>query len=252
MDKKPRREASKRQMMREQRIKKQRQQRLFVIVGVVVVALLIVGFLVVPPLIAKSQPVGSIVSITPVARPQANGTAAGDPNAPVKVEVYEDFQCPICDQYSKTVETQLMSNEIASGKVHYVFRQFPIIDRGAADGESHQSANASLCAADQGRFWDYHDMLFANQTGENVGDFTNKRLVAFAEALSLDMNAFNTCFNADRFKSTIDTDINAGTIAGVSGTPSVFVDGKEVSPGLLPAYADIQKAINAALAAKGK
>jgi len=252
MEKKPRREASKRQAIREQRIKKQRQQRLFVILGVVVVALLIVGFLVVPPLMAKSQPVGSIVSITPVARPQANGTAAGDPNAPVLVEVYEDFQCPVCDVYSKTVETQLMSNEIASGKVHYVFRQFPIIDRGAADGESHQSANASLCAADQGRFWDYHDMLFANQTGENVGDFTNKRLVAFAEALSLDMNAFNTCFNADRFKSTIDTDINAGTIAGVSGTPSVFVDGKEVSPGLLPAYADIQKAINAALAAKGK
>jgi protein-disulfide isomerase len=252
MEKKPRREASKRQAIREQRIKKQRQQRLFVILGVVVVALLIVGFLVVPPLMAKSQPVGSIVSITPVARPQANGTAAGDPNAPGLVEVYADFQCPVCDEYSKTVEAQLMSNEIAGGKVYYVFRQFPIIDRGAANGESHQAANASLCAADQGRFWDYHDMLFANQTGENVGDFIDKRLVAFANALALDMNAFNACFNADRFKSTIDTDINAGTIAGVSGTPSVFVDGKEVSPGLLPAYADIQKAINAALAAKGK
>jgi protein-disulfide isomerase len=252
MDKKPRREASKRQTMREQRLKKQHQQRLFVILGVVIVALLVAGFLIIPPLMAKSQPVGSIVSITPVARPQANGTAAGDPNAPVLVEVYEDFQCPICDEYTKTVEAQLMSNEIASGKVHYVERQFPIIDRGAANGESHQAANASLCAANQGRFWDYHDILFANQTGENVGDFTDKRLVAFANSVGLDMNGFNACFSANRFKSTIDADINAGTIAGVSGTPSVFVDGKEVSPGLLPAYADIQKAITAALAAKGK
>ena len=252
MEKKPRREASKRQMMREQRLKKERQQRLFVILGVVVVALLIVGFLVIPPLMAKSQPVGNIVSITPLARPQANGTTAGDPNAPVLVEVYEDFQCPVCGEFTRTVEDQLMSNEIASGKVHYVERQFPIIDQGDANGESHQASNAALCAADQGRFWDYHDILFANQTGENVGDFTDKRLVAFAEALGLDMNAFNSCFSANRFKSTIDADINAGTIAGVSGTPSVFVDGKEVSPGYLPAYADIQTAINAALAAKGK
>ena len=174
-------------------------------------------------------------------------------NAPVLVEVYEDFQCPICGEFTRTVENQLMSNEIASGKVHYVERQFPIIDRGDANGRIPPgSQRVSLCAADQGRFWDYHDMLFANQTGENVGDFTDKRLVAFAEALGLDMNAFNACFSANRFKSTIDADINAGTIAGVSGTPSVFVDGKEVSPGYLPAYADIQTAINAALAAKGK
>jgi len=252
MDKKPRREASKRQAMRENRLKKQRQQRLFMILGVVVLALLIVGFLVVPPLMAKSQPVGSIVSITPVARPQANGTAAGDPKAPVLVEVYEDFQCPVCGEFTRTVEPQLMNNEVASGKVHYVFRQFPFLDQAAATKESHQAANASLCAADQSRFWDYHDMLFANQTGENVGDFSDKRLVAFAEALGLDTNAFNACFSADRFQSTLDADINAGTIAGVSGTPSVFVDGKEVSPGNLPAYADIQTAINAALAAKGK
>jgi protein-disulfide isomerase len=101
MEKKPRREASKRQAIREQRLKKQRQQRLFVILGVVVVALLIVGFLVIPPLMAKSQPVGSFVRITPLARPEANGATAGDPNAPVLVEVYEDFQCPICGEFTR-------------------------------------------------------------------------------------------------------------------------------------------------------
>jgi protein-disulfide isomerase len=244
--------SSKRQAIRVQRQKKQQQQRLYVIIGVVVAALVLAGLLIVPPLVAKSQPVGNYVTITPFPRPQAKGTAAGDPNAPVKLDVYEDFQCPICDEYTKTVENQIMTNYVDSGKVYYVFHQFPIIDRGNPSGESHQAANASLCAADQGRFWDYHDMLFANQTGENVGDFTDKRLVAFANALGLDMNAFNACFSADRFKSTINADIQAGTIANVQGTPSVFVDGKEVDPGLLPTYADVEKAIQTALAAKGQ
>ncbi|HEX7975429.1 MAG TPA: thioredoxin domain-containing protein [Anaerolineales bacterium] len=243
--------ASKRQQLREQRSRRQRQQRIVFFLGLAGVVLVVAALIIIPQIQAARAPVGKIVQITPNPRPQASGTAAGDPKAKVVIDVYEDFQCPACRQYTETTEQQLMKNEIASGKVYYVFRHFPIIDRAtwsSPSKESHQAANASMCAADQGRFWDYHDILFANWTGENVGDFTDKRLAAFAQTLNLDMNKFNTCFNNNTFRDKIDADYNQGGKLGVKGTPSVFVNGQEVSPGYIPDYSQMQAAINAALA----
>jgi protein-disulfide isomerase len=105
-----------------------------------------------------------------------------------------------------------------------------------------------MCAAEQERFWDYHDMIFANWDGENRGALSNKRLVAFAEALSLDMDQFNACFEANAHEDEINQDKNAGTQAGVSGTPSVFVNGRHLSPGYVPTFDEISAAIEAELA----
>jgi len=157
--------ATKRQL-REQRAKRQRQARLLMIIGIVVVVVAVAAAIIVPQMLEAKKPVGTIIQITPNPRPQANGVAAGDPNAKIRVDVYEDFQCPSCRQYSEEVEPLLMKNEVASGKVYYVYHHFPIIDHATwadAQKESHQAANASMCAADQNRFWDYHDMLFAHQ-----------------------------------------------------------------------------------------
>jgi len=253
MSKKQSREsATKRQTIKEQRTKKQRQQRLTLIFGIGIVALVVAGLIIWPNYQRAKAPVGQITQITPVARPNANGTSAGDPNAPVLVEVYEDFQCPSCRQYSESIEPQVMQNYVDTGKVHYVFRHYPFIDSNSSTKESHQAANASMCASDQGRFWDYHDMLFTNWNGENQGSFTDKRLQAFAQALGLDMNAFNACFSANKYQDKINEDFAAGQKAGVSGTPSVFVDGTQVTPGFIPSYEEMQKAIDAALAAKNK
>jgi protein-disulfide isomerase len=104
-----------------------------------------------------------------------------------------------------------------------------------------------MCAAEQGRFWDYHDILFANWNGENQGAFLDKRLVAFAEALGLDMAAFNACFEENRYKAEIDQDLALGDELGVSGTPTVFVNGKQLTPGFVPSFADIAQAVEAAL-----
>jgi protein-disulfide isomerase len=77
------------------------------------------------------------------------------------------------------------------------FQQFPFLDSQSIAKESHQAANASMCAFELGRFWDYHDMLFANQGEvENGGSFNDKRLQAFAESIGLDMNTFDDCFSA--------------------------------------------------------
>lgn len=251
MAKKDKSGKSRRQIIREQRMKRQRRQRLVAILAVSIGAVLIAALLIVPQLQRALAPVGEIVQITPEERPMVDGTALGDPNAPVLIEVWEDFQCPACRIYSEETEPRIIDNYVATGQVRYVFRQYPFLDDRAPSKESDQAANASLCAAEQGRFWDYHDMLFANWNSENAGAFTDKRLVAFAEALSLDMGEFNSCFNANKYEDEINQDLLAGQQAGVTGTPSVFVNGQQLAPGFVPSYEQIAQAVEAELGNSG-
>jgi protein-disulfide isomerase len=242
---------SKRRVIREQRQRRQRRQRLITILAITAGAIIVVALLVYPSVKNALAPVGDIVMITPEPRPFPDGTTMGEASAPVLIEVWEDFQCPACRNYSIEVEPLIAENYVAQGNVRYVFRQFPFLDEHVASNESQQSANASMCAAEQERFWDYHDMLFANWDGENRGAFSDKRLVAFAEALGLDMDQFNSCFQANRYRGEISQDKSDGQIAGVAGTPSVFVNGQQLSPGFVPSYQDIAAAVDAALASSG-
>ncbi len=111
-----------------------------------------------------------------------------------------------------------------------------------------------MCAAEQGRFWDYHDTLFANWTGENAGDYTDIRLVAYARQLGLDMAAFNKCFEANAYANQISQDAQAGSDKGVPPTPGIFVSGQKVKSSqgenYIPSFEDISSAINTALMGK--
>ncbi len=238
---------TKRQAVRERRRQKQRKQRLYIILGVVGVAVIIAALLIIPSLL----PAGDIVTITPHERPMADGRTMGDPNAPVTIEVYEDFQCPACKSFTEQIEPQVVDAYVATGEVYYIFRHFPFLDDNVPRNESDQAANASMCASDENRFWDYHDMLFANWNGENQGAFSNNLLVAFAEALDLDMPEFNQCFNANLHRDEIDTDLLSGRDIGVTGTPSVLVNGRIISPGFVPSFGDISEAVEAELALSG-
>jgi protein-disulfide isomerase len=228
-------------------VKRQQQQRTYVIIAIAIGAVIIAGLLIMPSILEARTPVGDINTITPIERPQADGTTLGDANAPVLVEVWEDFQCPACQSYSEQIEPLVVQNYVATGKARYVFRHWPFIDDNSATRESDQSANASMCAMEQGRFWDYHDIVFANWDGENRGAYSDKRLVAFAESLGLDMEQFNACFEENEYKDWISQDQADGTAAGVTGTPSVFVDGQILTPGFVPSYDQIAAAIDAAL-----
>lgn len=238
---------TKREAMREKRLQQQRRQRLYIILGIAAVAIVVAAILIVPSLL----PAGEIVTVEAKSWPSEAGRSLGDENAPVKIEVYEDFQCPSCKNYSDSVEPQIVENLVAAGKVYYTFRHFPFLDDGQVRKESDQAANASMCAAEQNRFWDYKAMLFANWNGENQGAFADKRLVAFAEALGLDMDAFNKCFQADSYHDEIASDLAAGRMKEVKGTPSVFVNGEHLTPGYVPSYEQISQAVEAALATQG-
>lgn len=243
---------SKREEVKAQRLRRKRQQRMNTLLIIGGIVLILVALFISPYIVNALRPVGEVTAITKLERPLVDGRAMGDPNAPVVVEVFEDFQCPRCKEFSDTVEKSLIESEyLTSGQVYYVFRNFPFIDRDTAGQESHQAANASMCAAEQGSFWDYHDILFVNWNGENQGAFIDKRLVAFAENLGLNMDQFKTCFKDNKYEVEITSDYDLGLKYGVQGTPTVFVNGTGVTPGYLPSYDDLKQAIDAALAGGG-
>ena len=248
---------SKRQEIRESRQRERKRNRLLMIALVTIGALLI-GFAFIMPMIynlrnanSKTPSANAITPVSPmVINTKVDGQHLGDPNAPVKIDVWEDFQCPACRNYSQTVEPLVISNYVETGQVYYTFHFYPLIDGSNATGESHHSANAAMCASDQNQFWDYKEILFANWNGENQGSFADPRLVAFAESLGLDLTAFKSCFQSDRYASFISQDLLAGQTAGVSGTPSVFVNGLIVTPGFVPSFDQLAAAIEAALTGK--
>jgi len=242
--------STKRDAIRAQRTKKKRQQRMNTLLWVGGFILLLIIILTLPSIYTTVKPVGDFVKITPIPYPFIDGKAIGNPDAQVKIEVYEDFQCPACKGYTESIERQLLtSSYITDGQVNYTFRQYPFLDSQSIGKESHQAANASMCALEQDRFWDYHNLLFANQGAiENGGSYNNKRLQAFAESLGLDMTAFNDCFNQNKYSNEIEADYQLGRSAGVTRTPSILLNGVNNFPTYLPTYAELTAAIDSVLA----
>ncbi|HEU4744221.1 MAG TPA: thioredoxin domain-containing protein [Anaerolineales bacterium] len=235
---------SKRQERREKMQRQQQRQRLITI-GLIMLGAALVVFAVIWP---QLRPVGEIVTVTPAALPDADGLSLGDPNAPVTIDVFEDFQCPACQRFTENTEPLIIQNLVASGQARYVFHNYPFLDGNGAGstGESDQAANAAMCANEQDKFWEMHSILYANWNGENQGAFSSRRLQAMAESLELDLDAFNSCFNSNKYEAEIQADFDLGGQMGVSGTPTVFVNGQRVGePRQVPSYQEIADAVNA-------
>ena len=242
---------SKRETIREERRRKEQRNKLLIIGAATVVALVLGAILIVPSLINANAPVGEIVQITPVAHPMEDGRALGPVDAKVTVDVFEDFQCIACKGFSETIEPLIIQNYVETGKIRYVFRHYPFLDDRSSIKESDQAANASMCALEQGRFWDYHAILFAN-FGEGSGAYTDKRLEAYADSLGLDLAEFNACYNDERYNDDIQQDLADGTTLGVTGTPTVYVNGKRAGrEGFVATIEEISLLIEQELAASG-
>jgi protein-disulfide isomerase len=226
---------SKREELRRQRQAVERRNRILIISSIVIVAVLLIVVIVNSQIKSKIK----VISITPNPRPLANGLTAGDPNAPVKVDIYSDFQCSACLHFYKNSEPLIMEQYVKTGKVFYTYHPYMVIGP-----ESDNASQAAYCANDQNRFWDFHDILYANWTGENVGDFTPSKLKAYAKDLGLDTTAFDQCYDTGKYKQKISDDQTAGNALNLSFTPSVFINGK------LDETGNYQQTIDAALAGK--
>jgi len=145
---------------------------------------------------------------------EATGPSRGPSNAAVTVVEFSDFECPYCSRARETVD-QMMQDY--AGKVRLVFRQFPLVEM---HKNAEKAAEASLCANEQGKFWEYHDVLFKNQQKLEVA-----QLKQHAGEVGLDAAQFTSCLDSGKHKKDVDQDMAAGQKLGVPGTPTVFVNG---------------------------
>jgi protein-disulfide isomerase len=158
----------------------------------------------------------------------AGEPAIGSPSAPVTIVAYLDYQCPNCRQFATEVLPWLREGWIRQGFVKVVLRDFAI--RGQ---ESYQAAEAAICAAEQGRYWTYHDRLYAAQSGENAGTFSTASLVRLAEEAQLDRAAFEGCVVSGRHRARVAASTSEAHGKGYEGTPVYEINGREVQ-GALP------------------
>jgi protein-disulfide isomerase len=198
---------------------------------------------------ASGQPIIAPGVTTPPDIP-ASGRTLGNPSAPVTIDVYSDFRCTGCFAFAVELEPQLVSKYVQPGKAKMVYHDFITIDSGGVT-ESRDAANAALCASDQGKFWLYHDWLFANQSAQEApGYFTIDRLIKIGQAAGLDMSSFEPCVRNGTHLSEIQAAIKAAP-SGISSTPTIFVNGKvvvnSVSDQYIPTIDDLSKAIDAIL-----
>ena len=119
--------------------------------------------------------------------------------------------------------SELIRRYIDTGKARLVWKNFAWIG-----DESKRAAQAAACAGDQGKFWEYHDYLYAHQRGENTGYLTNANLKTFASALSLDRTPFDVCLDSGRYKAVVDNDGSEVRRLGLTGTPTFVINGTRV------------------------
>ncbi len=248
---------SKRQEFREKRRRAEQRNRLLIIAGVVLVVAALAFLIIYPQL----KPVAQVITVTPLPRASADRNTQGDPKALVKLTEFSDFQCPYCKEFWSTTQTQVEQAYVQSGKVFFVYRSagnWVSRNSGSGGTESQDAAQAAYCAADQNKFWQMHDALFANnQDVEEQGSFAPKRLQAIAQSVGLDMGTFNSCVSSGKYTDQVSQDFQDATAAGITGTPffviSYTVNGQtktDTVDGAQP-FSAFQQKLEAALTAAG-
>jgi protein-disulfide isomerase len=154
---------------------------------------------------------------------RAEVSLVGDPfkgseKAPVTIVKFEDFHCPFCKQVQPTFN-ELLSRY--NGKVRLVHKDLPLE---SIHPQARQAAEAARCAYEQGKFWEYHDKLYANSPKASTDD-----LKSYAKEIGLDVDSFDRCFASGKYKAVVQQDLNEGAKLGLTGTPTIFINGREIS-----------------------
>lgn len=168
----------------------------------------------------------------------------GDKNAKVTVIEFADFQCPFCKAFFDDTESQLKSTYVNTGKVRFVYRQFPLT---SIHPNAEKAAEAAECANEQGKFWEYHDVLYQNQdtwAPLSAADAAND-FILYAGQVGMDSGQFTSCVQDAKVADNVNKDVTDGTNAQVDATPTFFVDGIRVE-GAVP-FSQMQQTIDSEL-----
>jgi len=165
------------------------------------------------------------------ALPAAEGHLRGDPNAPITIMEFADFECPGCGQFAALQGPDVKARIIDAGLANFRFYDFPLTSIHQNTLAAHLAAS---CAEDQGKFWEMHDKLFAGQMDWSTQATTNPRKFfdVYAGEIGLDMAAYNSCFDSQKNLPKIQANAAAGTERGVSSTPTLVIGNKVYAGGL--------------------
>jgi protein-disulfide isomerase len=142
----------------------------------------------------------------------------GAERASVTIVKFEDFQCPYCKTVQPTFQELLKRYD---GKVRLVHKDLPLE---SIHPQARQAAEAARCAGEQGKFWNFHDVLYANSTKLSLED-----LKGYAGQIGLNVESFRACYNSGKYRTAVQKDVNDGAQLGLTGTPTFFINGREMS-----------------------
>lgn len=171
----------------------------------------------------------------------------GNPEAEVTIVDFSDFQCTNCRRFAMQTEPQIVKDYVDQGTASIVFKHFPVFGP-----DSVTAGMASMCAHEQGKFWEFHDLLYANQGFENSGWANADNMKRFASETGLDREQFDACLDSNKYEQYVRNDLDLALSLGFPGTPSFIImksDGSEaeVVRGAQP-YTSFKSVINKKLA----
>ena len=175
----------------------------------------------------------------------ARGYTIGSESAKVELVEFGDFECPACGNYATITEPDVRKNLVATGVIRYTFYDFPLVN---AHLNTIPAAMSAACADDQGKFWEMHDALFANQFEWNGQATSNPRgvITAYAQKIGLDLTKWNACMDASAHADRIKANYALGMTKQVGSTPTFFVNGAKLD--VNQTYDNIKAAVDAAIA----
>ncbi len=194
----------------------------------VILVVLVAGGAAIWTTMNRAKPVPTeLAAGTPL--PEAQGYLRGDPNAPITIIEFADFECPGCGQFAAVQEPDLRKRVIDAGLANFRFYDFPLTSIHRNTLAAHLAAS---CANEQGKFWEFHDMLFEGQYDWNSQATGNPRKVfdGYVSTLGLDAAKFGECYDSQRNLAQIQANAAAGTERGVNSTPTVIIGNKVYSP----------------------
>jgi len=226
------------------------RQPVAIVTGGAIVFAIAALLLVVRPWAGSSQgssgglPLGLVRPSATIPAGLADGKALGVAGAPVTVDIWADFQCPVCGRLAREIEPRVVADFVEKGIVRLVAHDFAFIGARSTPDESLAAATASRCAVKENRYWEYANFLFWNQGGENKGAFREERLLAIADAVGLDRTAFEACLKDASVKRGVQQETAEGASLGVVSTPTLFVNDQKIVG--LPTYDQLAAAITQA------
>lgn len=178
----------------------------------------------------------------------AGAPALGSDDAKVTIVEFGDYQCTWCYRWHQGTKDMLVADYVDTGKVRFLFKDFPIND--LSDRASSLAAEASYCAADQGKYWEYHDEVYSNWDGENTGWVTTTSLEQFARDVGVsDMLVFSDCLDSGKYASVVKENYNLARSVGLKATPSFIVLVEGETPKLIEGahpYSTFERVVNEA------